>query len=69
MNKINIGIDIGGRHVGMSLVDEKGKIFEKEIINYQDDKSDKYILSQITKYIKNHEEKANCVGIGVPRHN
>ncbi len=50
----------------MCLVDEKGKIYEKEIINYQEDKSDKYIIEQITKYVKSHEDKAQYIGIGVP---
>ena len=28
---INIGIDIGGKHVGMGIVDSQGNIIKKEI--------------------------------------
>ena len=63
---INIGIDIGGRHVGMALIDEKGKVHNKEIINYQKDNSSEFIISEINKYIQKNENKAKAIGIGVP---
>ncbi len=63
---INIGIDIGGRHVGMALIDEKGKVYKKEIVDYSKDKSSDYILKVISEYIKKHEDEASSVGIGVP---
>ena len=66
MNTINIGIDIGGRHVGMALVDENGKIFQKEVVNFTEDKSSKYILEVISDYIKRHESEVKAVGIGIP---
>jgi len=66
VNNINIGIDIGGRHVGMSLIDEKGKVYNKEIINFQKDNSSQYIISQINDYIKKYEDKAKAIGIGIP---
>ena len=31
---INIGIDSGGRHVGMGIVDEQGNIIKKEVVDY-----------------------------------
>ena len=49
----------------MALVDEKGNVYEKEIINFQNDNSAKYILSNITDYINKHGD-AKAVGIGVP---
>ncbi len=50
----------------MALVDENGKIFDKVIINYENDKSQDFIISNISEYIKKHEDEANSVGIGVP---
>ena len=66
MKTINIGVDIGGRHVGMALVDENGKIYDKEIVNYTKDKSLSYIVDKISTYVHEHEDKATSVGIGVP---
>ena len=63
---INIGIDIGGRHVGMALIDDKGKVLNKDIINYQKDNSSNYIISEINKFVSKYEEKAKAIGIGVP---
>ena len=34
---INIGIDIGGRHIGMGVVDNQGNIIKKEIVDYEND--------------------------------
>lgn len=66
VNIINIGIDIGGRHIGMALIDEKGKVHNKVIVDYPNDKSAKYILSQINDYVKKYEDRAKAIGIGVP---
>ncbi len=66
MKIINIGIDIGGRHIGMALIDEKGKIHKKEIVNYSKDKSLSYIVDTISSYVQEHEKEASSVGIGVP---
>ena len=66
MDKINIGIDIGGRHVGMALVDEKGRVFNKEIVNYDGDNSSKFIVKTVSEYVRKNESKARSVGIGVP---
>ena len=63
---INIGIDIGGRHVGMALIDEKGKVHNKEIVNFAKDNSLEYIISEINKYVQKYEAKAKAIGIGVP---
>ena len=34
---MNIGIDIGGNHIGMGIVSEDGEILKKEIIDYEND--------------------------------
>ena len=68
VKKINIGIDIGGRHVGMACIDENGKITNKELVNYDTDssRSSKFILDIITNYIRKYENEAKGVGIGIP---
>ena len=50
----------------MALIDEKGKVYKKEIVDYSKDKSSDYILKVISEYIKKHEDEASSVGIGVP---
>lgn len=50
----------------MALVDDKGKVYKKQIVDFAKDKSSKYILEQISKYVKEHENEAESVGIGVP---
>lgn len=50
----------------MALVDEKGKILEKEIVNYNGDKSENYILQTINAYVDKHACQAQAIGIGVP---
>ena len=50
----------------MALIDEKGKVHNKEIVDYPKEKSAKYILEQINNYVKKYEDKAKSIGIGVP---
>lgn len=50
----------------MALVDEYGNILEKEIVNYRGDKSEKFIIDTIHSYVKDREDKAEMIGIGVP---
>lgn len=50
----------------MALIDEKGKVYNKEIIDYSKDKSSKHILDNINNFVKKYEDKANSIGIGVP---
>ena len=35
MIKINIGVDIGGNHIGIGFVDEQGNLVKKEITDYK----------------------------------
>lgn len=66
---MKIGIDLGGSHIGMGLVDEKGKIIKKEekIIN---DKTDikntieKFIINKVTEFNSNND--IDFIGIAIP---
>ena len=50
----------------MALVDDDGKVYEKEIVDYYKDNSAQFIIDKISEYIKKHEQEATAVGIGVP---
>ena len=50
----------------MALVNEKGNIIDKEIVNYDGDKSEKFILEKINEYVSKNSQKAKAIGIGVP---
>jgi len=50
----------------MALVDENGKIINKEIVNYEDEKSEKFILEKINEYVARNSQGVNAIGIGVP---
>ena len=65
---INIGIDIGGRHIGMGVVDNQGNIIKKEIVDYENDAIQiRDIFEPINNFIyENSNEEINSIGIGVP---
>lgn len=63
---INIGIDIGGRHIGLGIVTNDGKIIHKKSINLCDNNSNEYIFKSINNYIKLHSRDIENIGIGVP---
>lgn len=50
----------------MALIDEKGKVYDKEIVNYEDDKSEKYLLEKINEYVDKNSYRAKAIGIGIP---
>lgn len=50
----------------MALVDNNGNIINKEIVNYEKDKSEIYILEKINDYVSKYGNKAKAIGIGVP---
>ena len=66
MININIGIDIGGRHVGMGIVNDEGKISKKEIINYSSKDNIEIIFDSINEYINKNSKGIKSIGIGVP---
>ena len=66
---MKIGIDLGGSHIGIGLVDENGKIIKKEekIIN---DKTDikniieEFIINKVIEF--NSNNNINFIGIAIP---
>ena len=65
---MKIGIDLGGSHIGMGLVNEEGKILEKyevdlkkkEICNIQE-----FIINYICENISTLSKKYNVEAIGI----
>lgn len=59
---INIGIDIGGSHVGMGLVDEEGNIKDSKYIFYTNEtfSMDK-VFASINDFIEEFEDEAESV--------
>lgn len=73
MEKVNIGVDIGGMSLKAGLVNKEGKILYKEIIKTDVNKGDKFFLeclhtliANLIKYAKNNSLEVNGIGLGVP---
>lgn len=70
---MNIGVDIGGSHIGIGIVNNNGKILEKiehkinyvEKINIQDFLINE-IIDTIKKWISEKKENVEKIGIGAP---
>lgn len=63
---INIGIDIGGSHVSMGLVDELGIILNKKDITYASEVFlPEVVFEAIQEFIDSQDEVEN-IGIGIP---
>lgn len=65
---MQLGIDIGGSHVGIGVVDEKGNILKKQIMDYDgSDISADDIFEFINEFIfQNKQHNFKSIGIGVP---
>lgn len=64
---INIGIDIGGSHVGMGLVDDENIIQVRKDIHYTPGAFIPEIFFEvINNFIEEHEDEAESIGIGIP---
>ena len=64
---INIGIDIGGSHVGMGLVDEDNMVINKKEIYYTSDTFNaEIIFREINDFIEENEAYVETIGIGIP---
>lgn len=64
---INIGIDVGGTHIGMGLVDEDGSILKRNDIFYNElTFNAEEVFEQIDEFIAENEEEAESVGFGIP---
>ncbi len=67
VNINNIGIDIGGNHVGLGLVDENGNLLETQIVNYSNHEfNTEEVFDSINKFVNIHGKEAESIGIGVP---
>lgn len=73
MERVNIGVDIGGMSLKAGLVNKEGKILYKETIKTDVNKGDKYFLeclhtliANLIKYAKNNSLEVNGIGLGVP---
>ena len=70
---MKIGIDIGGSHVGVGLVDSNGKILKKseqdiKISDRKDIKSfiENFIITTINNWIKLYNIQIEKIGVGIP---
>lgn len=65
---MHIGVDIGGNHVGIGIVNENGVIKEKQIFNYANDEvTVDDILNPVKSFIKNKKSAGiKSIGIGIP---
>lgn len=50
----------------MALVDSDGNIIDKEIVNYDGDRTEKYILEKVNEYVSKNANNAKAIGIGIP---
>ena len=68
MIDINIGVDIGGNHIGIGIVDEKGEILKKEITDYDNEivKAEEIFRILNTFLENNNTSKIESIGIGIP---
>ena len=69
---MKIGIDLGGSHIGIGVVDENGKIIEKKETDLKLTKESditKFIEDYILKTIKKMQEnyKIEKIGVASPR--
>lgn len=67
MSSIRIGIDIGGKHVGMGLVYDDGTIVASRYL-YHDETTFNIqkTFNEINSFIEEHEDEAESIGIGIP---
>ena len=65
---MHIGVDIGGNHVGIGIVNENGVIKEKQIFNYANDEvTVDDILNPVKSFIKDKKSAGiKSIGIGIP---
>lgn len=68
MIDINIGIDIGGKHLGLGVVNNKGEIVKKAIVDYENESvKTEDIIQPINKFLKeNSSYNIESIGIGIP---
>lgn len=64
---INIGIDIGGSHTAMGVIDENGNVLDSKEIFYTPETFDiDECFESINDFVNEHEAEADSIGIGIP---
>lgn len=65
---MHLGVDIGGNHVGIAIVDDNGKILQKHICDYKNENvAVEDIFNPINEFISNSKKHSfNTIGIGIP---
>ena len=68
MIHINIGVDIGGNHIGLGIVTSDGDILRKEIVDYDNDEvTPEIIFDAINNFLeKYNSNKIKSIGIAIP---
>lgn len=68
MIDINIGVDIGGNHIGIGIVNKHGEIVKKEIIDYDNEEvTAEEIFDALNNFLENNNlDKVKSIGIGIP---
>ena len=73
---MNIGIDIGGSHIAIGLVNNNNEIVLKEEHNWTEEEKldyiksvEEYTVKLISNFINKTEEKIKKIGIGFPAAN
>ncbi len=61
-----IGIDIGGTKINTALIDEKGNIFEKQILKTSENIDENVLIQNLSSFANSLKSKyQNIVGIGI----
>lgn len=68
MIHINIGVDIGGNHIGIGIVTSDGEILKKEIVDYANDEvTPEIIFGALNEFLEKYNtNKIKSIGIGIP---
>lgn len=68
MIDINIGVDIGGNHIGIGIVNNQGEIIKKEITDYDNETvKAEDIFRILNRFLDtNNTSKIESIGIGIP---
>ena len=64
---MKIGVDIGGSHIAVALIDEQYKIIRKEVKDIENNKSnmEEFVLDYINTYIEEFKKQYEITGIGI----
>ena len=64
---INIGIDVGGSHIGMGLINDDGEIEARKDLYFDKMNFDlEASFEKINEFISKFENRAKTIGIGIP---